>query len=117
MERPTVEALSGVAERLIRSAAARVEARQQEEYVGTSEDEMVTATIARGELSLELHALARRRLDREELGAAVVEAITAAERAATDVPMDDLENDEAFGAVPSAFKDAFSDAMSKLRAL
>lgn len=116
MDRRAIEALSEITTRLIRSAAARVEARAREEYVGTAADGLVTARIGNGELKLELHPLAKRRLDRQALGAAVVEAITEAERAMTEVPESELVDEQVLASAPAPFREAFGDALRRLRA-
>lgn len=113
MDQPSIQALNEAAEQVIKSAAARARAAQQEEFVGTAADGLVTATVRTGELSIDVHVLAKRRLEREELGAAVVEAVHEAERQAREVDtfddLDGLEN------APRGFREAFTDAMRQLR--
>lgn len=69
-------------ELLVRAAAAKVQQLREEEHVGTAADELVTATLAHGKTTIDIHVLAKRRLERDELGEAVVAAVKDAERQA-----------------------------------
>lgn len=84
-----LSALSGLQEQ-ISAALAAAEAYSREaparEYTGTAADGMVTAVVsgARELRSIDIHVLARRRLDNITLGEAVVAAVLAAEQQASD---------------------------------
>lgn len=69
-------------ELLVRATADKVKQLQDQEHVGTAADEMVTATLAGGRTTIEIHVLAKRRLERDEIGEAVVAAVKDAERQA-----------------------------------
>jgi nucleoid-associated protein EbfC len=74
-----ITAALAAAEQYARDAPAR-------EYTGTAADGMVTAVVsgARELRSIDIHLLARRRLDNVTLGEAVVAAVVAAEQQAAD---------------------------------
>ncbi|MBM7789702.1 YbaB/EbfC family nucleoid-associated protein [Tenggerimyces flavus] len=99
----------------INEAVAQLKAAREREYVGTAADGLVTATLADGRLDIDIHVLAKRRLEREDLEAAIVEAVHAAERQATEVPIVTGLERRAQSAVGDKFYTAFDEAMRKTR--
>lgn len=80
MERLDPEALLAQVGQAVEEAAEQIEEAQAREFVGTAADDMVTARVSGGQLDIEIHVLAKRRLERDELGEAVVQAVQEAER-------------------------------------
>lgn len=116
MDNPDPRTLSQVALRLAKASAMRAQARQREEYVGTAAEELVTARMAGGELTIELHPTAKRRLEREDLAGAVVEAVHDAERQLSEGATDGFEEDvEALEELTPQVKQVFIDTMRELR--
>jgi DNA-binding protein YbaB len=75
------------------------------EYLASSADDLVTARQAQDRTTVSIHVLAKRRLDREDLAAAIVEAVNAAEQkavAASRAAIEEAVNDFAFRDVVGA---------------
>ncbi|MEQ7126528.1 YbaB/EbfC family nucleoid-associated protein [Actinopolymorpha sp. B11F2] len=85
MEEAYLTALMSELEHKISNAAAKLgDLGEAQEYVGTSSDGLVTATVAGASVIVDIHILAKRRLDRHDLGEAIVEAVNDAERRSTE---------------------------------
>ena len=74
-------------QRFLVRARSGIEATREQEHVGEAADGLVVATLRGTESTISLHVTAKRRLDREELGEAIVEAVGAAERAAHEATL------------------------------
>jgi DNA-binding protein YbaB len=115
MEPVELQAIIQEMGRAIDDAVEQLREAQEREFVGTAADGLVTATLAAGQLEVDIHVLAKRRLDREDLEAAIVEAVHSAEQQAADVPIvTGLEN-RAQSAMGDKFYAAFNDAMRETR--
>lgn len=105
-----LSALAGVPDQ-ISAALAKAEqyarSAMTEEYVGTAAEGTVTATVSgdRELTTIDIHVLARRRLDNATLGEAVVAAVQAAEQQAADRQRDLLAGIEIAGVRVSEFVD------------
>lgn len=100
----------------INDAVEQLKAAREREYVGSAADGLVTATLAAGTLTIDIHILAKRRLDREDLEAAIVEAVHAAEHEAANVPIVTGPERRGQSAVGDKFYAAFDEAMRQSRA-
>lgn len=104
------------AEVMLERASTMLQSRQADEYVGTAADEMVSATLADGRTTISLHVLAKRRLDREELGAAIVEAVRSAEQQSQAAVTAFFEEDHGANVFSPRGQALFRDTMDRLRA-
>lgn len=100
----------------IEEAVEQIKAAGQREFVGTAADGLVTATLAPGRLDVDLHPLAKRRLERQDLEAAIVEAVNAAEQQAADIPLVTNLESRARTETTDTFYTAFNDAIGQMRA-
>jgi hypothetical protein len=74
--------LDGIMQELecaIHGAAAQAELQRSLETIGTAAGGLVTARVRAQQLEIDIHVLAKRRLERDELGEAIVEAVNMAE--------------------------------------
>jgi DNA-binding protein YbaB len=112
-------ALAGLQDQITAALAAAEEYARTaptQEHTGTAADGYVTATVsgARELKSIDIHLLARRRLDNVALGEAVVAAVHAAEQQAVDRQRALLAGIEVGGARVSEFVDDPSSFIPKL---
>jgi DNA-binding protein YbaB len=115
MERLDVRALMDEVGHAIDEAAEYLEERRNREFVGTAADGLVTARIAEQRLQVEIHILAKRRLERDELAEAVVEAVREAEQQATDATFELSIERRAKSDTTDAFYREFHQAMAQMR--
>lgn len=110
-----VRAMMSDIEKLAQRTAAKVEASMSEEHVGTAADDLVTATAAAGGRTIiDIHVLGKRRLDREELGAAIVEAVHLAEQRAGEA-FAALFDDDGLESFSPRGKAMFAERLDTLR--
>lgn len=114
MAEVNVGAMMSDIEKLVQRTAARVEASMNEEYVGSAADDLVTATAVGGRTTIDIHVLAKRRLDREELGAAIVEAVQMVEQRSSEA-LTTLFDDQGLEAFSPRAKALFTETMGRLR--
>jgi nucleoid-associated protein EbfC len=105
-----LSALGGLQDQIMAAlAAAEAYARDAptREYTGTAADGLVTATVSGAQelRSIDIHLLARRRLDNVTLGEAVVEAVLDAERQAAQAQRELLAGIEIGGSRVIDFMD------------
>jgi DNA-binding protein YbaB len=102
-------------EHMISETSARVRDLQEQEFTGSAADGLVAATLSGTQLDIEVHLLAKRRFDREELGAAIVEAVNAAEAARADALTRTALARRVERATDDEFYRQFREAMLKMR--
>lgn len=117
MERLDVSTLVAHLEHVVETTTERVAEFQEREFTGSAADELVVATVSGGALTVDIHVLAKRRLEREELGQAVVEAVAAAESNAADAMTElTLEPGRADSSLSETFHAHYREAMREMRA-
>ncbi|MFD2081817.1 Conserved DNA-binding protein YbaB [Actinopolymorpha cephalotaxi] len=82
MDELNLEAVMNELGRSITEATEQLEEHRSRSFEGTAADGLVKAVVTNGQLELDIHLLAKRRLDREDLAAAVVQAVQDADRQA-----------------------------------
>lgn len=115
MEPAQLNAILNEIGRAISEASERVRDIQTQEFTGSAADDLVTATVCGDQLDIKVHLLAKRRLDREELGAAIVEAVNAAETAGADAMTRTTLETNAENDVGDEFYRRFREAMRDMR--
>lgn len=74
--------------RAIEASTRETEELSKREFSGSAGDGLISAVISGQNIEVHVHPLAKRRLSRDDLGAAVVEAVNAAERESVQALMD-----------------------------
>jgi nucleoid-associated protein EbfC len=110
-----LEARARELEQLVRAAAAKANTLQEQEHVGTAADGLVTATITGGETRIEIHVLAKRRLERDELGEAILEAVKDAERQASRAIASFLDDATDVPGVGADVRSGVAEALQRIR--
>lgn len=111
-----VQALTAELRRAMRNSSTRIKHVREQEFVGTAADELVTARLVGGQLNIDIHVLAKRRMERDDLAAAVVEAVNDAERQAAEAlqPDANLESRLLSMASPKA-RERYHEVLQQLR--
>lgn len=99
----------------IEETAEQLESHQAREFTGTAADGLVTVRLADGQLEIDIHVLAKRRLERTDLAEAVVAAINEAESQATEAVLPTTLQQRADSAVSDLFHTQFRQAMQDFR--
>jgi DNA-binding protein YbaB len=111
MEPMNLDAIMNEIGRSIAEASEHAEEHRTRSFEGTAADDMVKATVTGGRLEIDIHVLAKRRLDRDDLAAAVVEAVRDADRRAREaITNTPRRADSAFG---GQFERMLEDAMTR----
>ncbi|MGW5360734.1 YbaB/EbfC family nucleoid-associated protein [Actinopolymorpha pittospori] len=113
MEPVNLDAMMDDIGRSITEATEQLEQHRARSFEGTAADDLVKAVVCGGQLQIEIHVLAKRRLDREDLAAAVVQAVQDADRQAREGVITTSLQRRAESATGDTFDRMFRDVMER----
>ncbi|WP_020579861.1 YbaB/EbfC family nucleoid-associated protein [Actinopolymorpha alba] len=99
--------------RSIAEMSEQVEEHRIRSFEGTAADDLVKATVTNGQLEIDIHVLAKRRLEREELAASVVEAVREADRQTREATFTTSLQRRADSSMSDSFDRMFKEAMER----
>lgn len=111
-----LDALTADVKRAVENSAIRIKEAREQEFVGMAADDLVTARLLGGRLDIDIHVLAKRRMERDDLGAAIVEAVNDAERQAAEAfqPDTDFES-RLFSMISPKARERYHEVLQQLR--